>query len=184
MSSSAELEVVDAMCRGRGGDVVRRTLATSVSAIALMLSFVVSAQAQPAVALFESAVVVDAPRQAAWDAVTTVEGIRGWLAPDAVIELRIGGPFEVWFTPEAADKGMTGTRILSFLPGEMLSYSGEMPTTWTVWRFEELDAATTRIRFAGMGTDPRWAAGRPQWDAEIPPMLDTLKRYLEGRGGR
>jgi uncharacterized protein YndB with AHSA1/START domain len=143
-----------------------------------------SGQVEPAVALFESEVVVEAPREAAWEAVTTVEGIRRWLAPDALIELRIGGPFEVWFTPDAADKGMTGTRILSFLPGEMLSYSGEMPTTWTVWRFEALAPARTRIRFAGMGTDPRWASGRSQWDAEIPPMLNTLKRYLEGGGGR
>jgi uncharacterized protein YndB with AHSA1/START domain len=144
----------------------------------------VSAQAELAVALFESEVVVEAPREAAWEAVTTVEGIRRWLAPDALIELRIGGPFEVWFTPEAVDKGMTGTRILSFLPGQMLSYSGEMPTTWTVWRFEELAPARTRIRFAGLGTDPRWAAGRAQWDAEIPSMLNTLKRYLEGGEGR
>jgi uncharacterized protein YndB with AHSA1/START domain len=143
-----------------------------------------TAQEQPGVTRFESEVVVEAPRAAAWEAVTTVEGIRRWLAPDAWIELRIGGPFEVWFTPEAADKGMTGTRILSYLPGEMLSYSGELPTTWTVWRFEELGPGRTRIRFAGMGTDPRWAAGRAQWDAEIPPMLETLERYLEGRGGR
>jgi uncharacterized protein YndB with AHSA1/START domain len=156
----------------------------SLLAIVPMTAGDAAGQAPPDVATFESEVVVDAPRQAAWDAVTTVEGIRRWLAPDALIELRIGGPFEVWFTPEATDKGMTGTRILSFLPGEMLSYSGEMPTTWTVWRFEALGPTRTRIRFAGMGTDPRWAAGRAQWDAEIPPMLDTLKRYLEGLGGR
>jgi uncharacterized protein YndB with AHSA1/START domain len=143
-----------------------------------------AAQEPPAVTRYESEVVVDAPRAAAWEAVTTVAGIKRWLAPDAWIELRIGGPFEVWFTPDAADKGMTGTRILSYLPGEMLSYSGEMPTTWTVWRFEEVAPGRTRIRFAGMGTDPRWAAGRAQWDAEIPPMLATLERYLEGRGGR
>jgi uncharacterized protein YndB with AHSA1/START domain len=160
------------------------TALTPLLAVALLSARGLSGQAPSAVALFESEVVVEAPRQSAWEAVTTVEGIRQWLAPDALIELRIGGAFEVWFTPDAADKGMTGTRVLSLLPGEMISYSGEMPTTWTVWRFEALAPARTRIRFAGMGTDPRWAGGRARWDAEIPPMLDSLKRYLEGGGGR
>ncbi len=46
-------------------------------------------------------VTVKAPVEAVWKAWTTTEGIKCFFAPDARIEARPGGPFEVYFNPYA-----------------------------------------------------------------------------------
>ena len=38
----------------------------------------------------------------AWDAWTTREGIRSFFAPDAKVDARAGGPFEIYIDPGAA----------------------------------------------------------------------------------
>ncbi|MDH5265530.1 MAG: SRPBCC domain-containing protein, partial [Betaproteobacteria bacterium] len=45
--------------------------------------------------------VVAAPLEAVWKAWTTTEGIRTFFAPDARVEPRPGGPFEIYFNPYA-----------------------------------------------------------------------------------
>ncbi|MDA4135485.1 MAG: SRPBCC domain-containing protein [Thaumarchaeota archaeon] len=64
-----------------------------------------------------------------WDAWTTVEGIRTFFAPDARLELRPGGLYEIYFDTEQPEglKGSEGCRILSFVPSRMLSFTWGAP---------------------------------------------------------
>ncbi len=46
-------------------------------------------------------VTVKAPVDAVCDAWTTTEGVKTFFAPDARVEPRPGGPFEIFFNPYA-----------------------------------------------------------------------------------
>lgn len=72
---------------------------------------------------------VKAPLRAVWKAWTTDEGVRTFFAPDSNVELKIGGLYEIFFLPDAAegDKGSDGMRVLSFLPEKMLSFEWNNP---------------------------------------------------------
>ncbi|MGE0142750.1 MAG: SRPBCC domain-containing protein [Planctomycetota bacterium] len=74
-------------------------------------------------------ITVDAGRAEVWQAWTTSEGLMSFLSPQARVELRAGGPFEVWFDPtaEAGLRGSEGCEVLAFLENEMLSFSWNAP---------------------------------------------------------
>lgn len=61
-------------------------------------------------------VVVPAPRLAVWQAWTTREGVKSFFAPDARIELEIGGPYEILFMLDApaGSQGSEGCKVLLF----------------------------------------------------------------------
>ncbi len=75
--------------------------------------------------MIKKSVVVTAPRTAVWKAWTTPAGLTSFLAPAAHVELRPGGPFEIFFVPDAPQgaRGSEGCRILSYLPEQMLAFS-------------------------------------------------------------
>jgi uncharacterized protein YndB with AHSA1/START domain/catechol 2,3-dioxygenase-like lactoylglutathione lyase family enzyme len=97
---------------------------------------------------------VAAPIDAIWAAWTTSEGLTSWLCPDAEVDLRIGGPFEVRFLPDAPEgqRGSDDCVVLSFLPPRLLVFSWNAPPpheqtrpqhTWVVLELTETDAGTT-----------------------------------------
>ena len=45
--------------------------------------------------------IVDASRDEVWDAWTTEKGIKSFLGPACSIELRVDGPYEIYFDLEA-----------------------------------------------------------------------------------
>ncbi|HLN51227.1 MAG TPA: SRPBCC domain-containing protein [Thermoplasmata archaeon] len=72
---------------------------------------------------------VGLPIERAWRAWTTTEGIGAWWVKQSWIELRVGGPFELYFAPDLP-RGLQGSeacRILSYRPPEMLSFSWNFP---------------------------------------------------------
>lgn len=140
----------------------------------------------------EHEILVHAPLQEAWEAWTTAEGLRKWMAPQAEIELSIGGAYRTHFDPEAAvgDPGTVELEVLSFLPMEMYSYTGSAPPTfptvrdsgklWVVVLFREEESGV-RIRLTVLG----WEQGK-EWDEAYEffrganaEILDRLKRALE-----
>ena len=66
-----------------------------------------------------------ASRKEIWEAWTTPQGIKTFLAPDCKIEFRVGGAYEIYFDPQAApqDRGSIGSVILAIQPMEMFSFS-------------------------------------------------------------
>jgi uncharacterized protein YndB with AHSA1/START domain len=86
----------------------------------------------------EKAILVEATPEQVWKAWTTVEGIRAFFGPDARIELRVKGKYEILFDPDEPEgrKGSEGCEILSFVPEQMLSFSWNAPPQFEKSRLE------------------------------------------------
>lgn len=103
---------------------------------------------------------LDVPALTLWRAWTTRQGVTTFFAPQATVELRIGGPYEVYFNPDQPSglRGSEGCRILSYLPEEMLSFEWNAPPniptlrterirgqTWVVLQFKKTHAGGTDL---------------------------------------
>ena len=109
---------------------------------------------------------IPAPLREVWHAWTTQEGVCTFFAPDANVELCIGGQYEMLFDPDApaGSRGSEGCRVLSFLPDRMLSFDWNAPPqypdvrrerTWVVVELAAGPLATTRVVLTHLG----WKAG-------------------------
>lgn len=120
-----------------------------------------------------------------WAAWASGEGIDSWWGPPRTnIELAVGGPFELLFNSEAAagTQGSEGCQYLSYVPGEMISFTWNAPPhlplrsehTWVVITFTEADEATAvRLVHTGFldGSD---------WDEYLAYFDDAWGRVLDG----
>jgi uncharacterized protein YndB with AHSA1/START domain len=128
-------------------------------------------------------VVVPTSATGAWDLLTTPEGLRRWIAPESRIELELGGAYELYFFPDSTDRGMEGTRVLSYVPEEMLSYTGELAGTWVVWRLESLEPKdghpATLVQFTALGRGAEWEQRSVYFRQATPEVLDDLRAAAE-----
>jgi uncharacterized protein YndB with AHSA1/START domain len=111
----------------------------------------------------EKAVLVEATTEQVWRAWTTVEGVKTFFAADARIELRVGGEYEIYFDSDApeGERGSEGCKILSYVPGSMLSFSWNAPpqfekareerAQWVVLFFLPVSERRTLVRFLELG---------------------------------
>ena len=114
-------------------------------------------------------VIVDASPRQVWDAWTTVDGVKTFFAPGAVIDLRVGGEYSILFRPEKppGERGADGMRILEIDPFERIAVEWNAPPA-----YPEVRAARTRLTVtiepAGDGrtrvgiVHDRWQEGE-QW---------------------
>jgi uncharacterized protein YndB with AHSA1/START domain len=105
-----------------------------------------------------------------WNAWTTTEGIQSFFAPEARIEARPGGPFEVYMNPYAKP-GMKGADDMVFLAlqeKQMLSFTWNAPPHLPEVR-RHRTSVTVRMKSAGEGVTEvhlvhsGWGDGG-QWD--------------------
>lgn len=109
---------------------------------------------------------IEASIESVWQAWTTSEGLRAWLAPHAEIDFRLGGLMRTNYNAEGTldDPQTIENTILSFEPERMLSIKvAKAPTAfpfpkaiykmWTVIYFEKVGPNVTHIRVVGMGFD-------------------------------
>lgn len=120
------------------------------------------AQAPPAgdqASTIEVERIINASLEDVWRVWTTTHGMSDVLGVPVNIDLRIGGPFEIHFSPTAPEgsRGSEGCKVLSFLPQRMLSFSWNAPPefpavrngdrkTTVVVLFESIDSDRTRVR--------------------------------------
>jgi uncharacterized protein YndB with AHSA1/START domain/predicted enzyme related to lactoylglutathione lyase len=115
----------------------------------------------------------------------TSEGLAQWWTENSEVDLRPGGKYEIHFRPDAApgDRGGDWCRVLSFLPGKMLSFTWNSPPelktralhTWVVVLFNETDSGTD-LEFNHYG----WpASGMADADSDWPATYE----YFEGAWG-
>src|SRR4029079_5042368 len=100
--------------------------------------------------------VVELPRSAVWDLVTTSSGWKRFFGTETRIELKPGGKWEILFGAGSAPEGQQGSEgctVLSFLPERMLSFTWNAPPklaharerrTWVVLALDELAPGRTR----------------------------------------
>jgi hypothetical protein len=58
---------------------------------------------------------------------TTSAGAQEFFAPKANIQLVLGGAYEIFFDPSDVTKSTQGMKLLSYSPGEMLSFEWSGP---------------------------------------------------------
>ena len=137
---------------------------------ALLAASLFATPALAAERAIEKQAIVNATLDQAWDAWTTREGITSFFAPDAKIEPRVGGAFQVYMDPGApvGSKGADDMRFLALQPKKMISFDWNAPPhlcearaqrTFVILRFEPVTDKTTRISLHHTG----WGEGG-EWD--------------------
>ncbi|MCF7792901.1 MAG: SRPBCC domain-containing protein [Candidatus Cloacimonetes bacterium] len=137
-------------------------------------------------------IVIPAKITRVWKAWTVKEELIKFFSPEAEVEMKIGGKYEMYFLVDnpVGTRGGEGNKILSFLPHKMLSFSWNAPPqypevrkekTWCVLFFDKLDLTSTKIRFYHLG----WQEG-DEWDQVYDYfqkawdyVLGNLQKYFE-----
>jgi uncharacterized protein YndB with AHSA1/START domain len=167
------------------------TLAITLVGVAAALSPLAALAAERAI---DKQAVVNATLDQAWDAWTTREGITSFFAPDAKVEPRVGGAFQVYIDPgaPAGSKGADDMRFLALQPKKMISFDWNAPPhlpearaqrTFVVVRFEPVTDKTTRITLhhTGWGDGGEWDKAYAYFDRAWGGVLANLgKRFDQG----
>jgi uncharacterized protein YndB with AHSA1/START domain len=125
----------------------------------------------------EFAIELDAPAEKVWRMLATTEGLRELVHPEAMVDLRPWGDYNIWYG--------AGNKVLSYVPDEMLSITGSAPEefpnvrkggTWGVYLLKPIGADKTRLRLISLG----WAdhAGEAEWDQAFTYFLKGNAQYL------
>jgi uncharacterized protein YndB with AHSA1/START domain len=140
----------------------------------------------------EKEVIVTATPEQVWNAWTTREGITTFFAPDAKIEARVGGAFEIYINPlaEPGMRGADGMRFMALQPPRMLSFDWNAPPslpqareqrTFVVVRIQPLSEKETRVTLhhTGWGDGGEWDKAYAYFDRAWGNVLGNLKRSFE-----
>jgi len=139
-------------------------------------------------------VVVKAPPEAVWKAWSTSEGVATFFAPEARVEARPDGPFEVYMNPYAQPgmKGADQMRVLAVQENRMITFSWNAPPhlpearaqrTFVTVRLQPEGASETRVRLThvGWGEGGEWDKAHAYFDRAWGAVLANLqKRFAEG----
>lgn len=129
-----------------------------------------------------------------WHAWTTSDGIESFFAPKAIVELRVGGSYELHMKADAPQgkRGTEGCHVLSYLPKEMLSFEWNFPPTvpnlrdagahtHIVLMFDRLDNDQVRVRLAQLGWQEGedWDKGYAYFDRAWTHVMQVFKEHFE-----
>ena len=142
----------------------------------------------------EKSIVVNATVDQVWDAWTTREGIVSFFAPDAKIEPRVGGAFQIYIDPDATPgrKGADDMRYMALQPKKMLSFDWNAPPhlpqaraqrTFVVVRIDPVTDKETRVSLyhTGWGDGGEWDQAYAYFDRAWGNVLANLrKRFDQG----
>lgn len=127
----------------------------------------------------EFAIDLDAPVDAVWRKLATTDGLRELVHPEASVDLRPWGDYNIWYG--------AGNKVLSYVPNEMLSVTGSAPEkfpsvrkggTWGVYLLTPNGADKTHLRLVSLG----WAdhVGEAEWKEAFAYFLKANASYLNG----
>src|SRR5262252_4727510 len=161
--------------------------------LAALLALVAATSACAEERALHKEAVVKAPIEEVWKAWTTTEGIKTFFAPDAHVEARPDGPFEIYMNPyaEPGMKGADGMRFLALQPPKMLSYTWNAPPslpearaqrTVVILRFTPVEGGTrVTLTHVGWGDGGEWDKAYAYFDKAWDRVLSSLqKRFAEG----
>jgi len=76
--------------------------------------------------------ILNTDTETVWKKWTTREGMMSFFAPEAAVDLEIGGRYELYFDPQApaGEKGAEGMKILAIEDKKLLSFTWNAPTTY------------------------------------------------------
>ena len=127
-----------------------------------------------------------------WKAWTTTEGIKTFFAPDAKLELRVDGPFQVYINPfaEPGSKGADDMRIIGFQEKKMLSFTWNAPPSLPEARKQRTvvivrliargDAITdVTLHHVGWGEGGEWDKAFDYFSKSWPSVLKNLQKRFD-----
>lgn len=137
-------------------------------------------------------VLVPASVDEVWAAWTTREGIVSFFAPDAKVEARVGGPFQIYIDPGAPPgfKGADDMRFLAVQPKKMISFDWNAPPslpearqqrTFVIVRLHPVSEKQTRVTLhhTGWGDGGEWDKTYAYFDRAWGNVLGNLKKRFE-----
>jgi uncharacterized protein YndB with AHSA1/START domain len=159
-----------------------------------------AAHAESSLGVIDLTRIVHAERKDVWESFTTAAGWKQFFGVEANIGRLPGDPFEIYLWPEGEARGSEGCRILSMVPGEMISFQWNAPAdlpvaranpTWVVVTFESLAPGVTSVRLRHFGFAEQ-AAAHPSaaWQFEAARahfatgwelVMDRLAEMYESR---
>ena len=127
-------------------------------------------------------IVIAAPPERVFDAITTAEGLRSWWTKDSTAEPKAGSVAVFKFN---GGKVVFRMRIDALDPGRKVEWTclGDWPEwgdTTLSWDLEPTDDGGTTLRFAHRGwktTEKEYAACNSTWGH----LMFVLKDYVEGK---
>ena len=127
-----------------------------------------------------------------WKAWTTTEGVKTFFAPDANVQLRVDGPFEIYMNPfaESGMKGADGMRIIAFQDKKMLVFTWNAPPslpevrkqrTVVIVRFISRGDVLTDVTLhhIGWGEGGEWDKAYDYFVKAWPSVLKNLKKRFD-----
>lgn len=136
-------------------------------------------------------VFVPAPPERVFEAWTTEEGIATFFAPAARVEAKAGGPYEIWFMPDAPEgsRGCDGCRVLEARAPTHLAFTWAFPPSMASIRGQETrvdvklspEGDGTRVRLEQTGWKPGedWDRGYAYFDRAWALVLSRLAQSFE-----
>lgn len=137
---------------------------------------------------------IEAGIDAVWNAFTTTEGLKSWVAPLADVDFKVGGAWRANYNPdgELGDATTIVNTIMSYDPKRMLSiratgfpegfpFEAAAKKTWSVFYFESLSETRTKVTVVGLGYDDteQSVQMRSYFKAANKVSMDKLKAALE-----
>lgn len=131
-----------------------------------------------------------------WNAFTTTDGLKSWVAPLVDIDFRVGGKWRANYNKDGqlGDETTIENTILCYDPKRMLSikatgfpegfeFVDAAKETWSIFYFQRVSETTTRITIVGLGYNDTEQSKRMR--AFFKPAnkysMDQLKAALEKR---
>lgn len=139
-------------------------------------------------------VIVSASIDEIWNAWTTTEGVRSFFSPNADVDFRIGGKFEILFDTNApyGSQGSEYCRYLSYLPHKMISFEWNAPPSFGALRdihtivvlsFNPVDSKQIKVTLShhGWGEGEDWQGVYDYFDNAWSYVLSNFqKRFQDG----
>jgi uncharacterized protein YndB with AHSA1/START domain len=148
--------------------------------------------AQAAEKAIDVETVVAAPVSEVYTTWTTVDGVKSFFAPNAVIELKSNGLYEMHMNPFAppGERGADDMRILGVQENRMLSFTWNAPPhlpearkqrTAVIVRFTATSPNQTRVSLhhSGWGEGGEWDKAHDYFSKAWPYVLGNLKKRFE-----
>lgn len=137
---------------------------------------------------------IKVPLNLVWYAWTISERVSEWFAPEAVVEPKEGGPFELYFEPgNTTGMNTKGCKIIKLVEGKELQFTWKGPDQFTEImnqdneltivnvHFEEVDKETTKVivEHTGFKDNDIWADAVKWHQMAWSGVLHSLKSALE-----
>lgn len=148
--------------------------------------------AEPSDKILHKEVIVPATLGQVWQAWTTTLGVKTFFSSFAKVELRPGGPYEIYFLLDKpyGRQGSEECRILSFLPQKMLSFEWNAPPhfgelrqkhTQVILHFDQITTELVKVTFdqLGWGKGEEWDKLYEYFDKAWEHVLNNLKKRFE-----